>query len=285
MPLERQRTTTLAATARQAALALTALLALSVAGCNRQAMKRAPDMSRGKFERVAPEISVKSSSGAGTTNALALTQLAQHRLQTGETKEAVRLARLAVKGDPKSATAHMILGLSLDRSGQAAEAGASHRRAAELAPTRGDVLNNYGVWLCGQGRAAESLQWFDRAAAAPGYATPAAARGNAGACALRAGQAERAEPDLRAAIAVDPDNALALEALAQLAYGRGRLMEARAFSQRRLAAAAPSREALQLASQIEQKLGDSDAERRYVQQMLNEFPDPAGPGNRGTDGR
>ena len=53
----------------------------------------------------------------------------------------------------------------------------------------------------------------------------------------------------------------------------GRAFEARAFSERRLAAAPADRRSLLIASQIEEKLGDTRAAGRYVQRMRAEFPD------------
>src|SRR3546814_6712665 len=67
-------------------------------------------------------------------------------------------------------------------------AGGYYARAAELAPEQGTALNNYGAWLCGNGRAAESLAWIDRALADPIYRQRASALANAGSCALKAGQ-------------------------------------------------------------------------------------------------
>jgi type IV pilus assembly protein PilF len=159
-----------------------------------------------------------------------------------------------------------------EQRGKAAEAGTHYAKAMELAPARGALLNNYGAWLCGNGRAAESLVLFDRALADPGYRTPGAALANAGSCALTAGQAARADRDLRRALQYDPANPTALAALAELEYGAGDYMQARAFSERRLAAAPATLQVLQLASQIEQKLGDTAAAARYVQRIRTEFP-------------
>jgi type IV pilus assembly protein PilF len=89
---------------------------------------------------------------------------------------------------------------------------------------------------------------------------------------LRAGQPARAERDLRQALDVDPAEPTALAGMARLEYGAGDYLQARAFSERRLAAAAATPEVLQLASQIEQKLGDAAAAARYVQRMRDEFP-------------
>lgn len=270
---ERQRSianSSYAATARRiTAAALLIAGACSTAACSRLAFVK-PDVSRGSFERVAPEVSIAPS--RGDDGARILVARAGAQLRAGDTAEALRLAKEAVKRDPESADAQTVLAFALERSGFAERAGVHYRRAAELAPSRGEALNNYGVWLCGQRRMAESLKWFDAALSVPGYPTPAAALANAGACAYRAGEAGRAERDLRRAIALDPENPLALGTLARLAYDGGRWMEARAFSQRRLAAVPADVESLQLASQIEQKLGDSDAARRYVERMHKEFP-------------
>ncbi len=142
-------------------------------------------------------------------------------------------------------------------------------------PQRGDILN-YGAWLCQQGRPAESLAWFDRALQAPGYATPAESQANAGSCALDAGQLERAEGDLRAALSVLPGNPVALEAMAQLSFRQGRFMEARAFAERRIAAAPQRVPCYNLRSQIEARLGDRAASDRYLQRIRQEFPQEAG---------
>jgi type IV pilus assembly protein PilF len=68
-------------------------------------------------------------------------------------------------------------------------------------------------------------------------------------------------------------NPVALTALARREFGAGNAFEARAFSERRLAAAPADPKALLLASQIEQKLGDSAAAARYVSRLKAEFPD------------
>ncbi len=62
-------------------------------------------------------------------------------------------------------------------------------------------------------------------------------------------------------------------AMADSEYRAGHYFEARAFSERRLAAAPASPHVLQLASQIEQKLGDTAAAARYVQRIGAEFPE------------
>lgn len=195
------------------------------------------------------------------------------RLQAGEFEAAGKEARAALKLDPGSADALTLLAVSEDRQGRLQSAGELYRRAADVAPRDGSTQNNYGTWLCANGFAAESLVWFDRAVQAPGYATPAAALANAGSCALKAGQVERASRDLRQSLAMDSANAVSLEAMAELEFRRQQYLSARAFVERRLAAGPASPAVLKLASQIEERLGDKAAASRYVQRIRAEFPD------------
>lgn len=199
--------------------------------------------------------------------------LASNRLRGGDLDAAEKDAHAVLKDNPKSADANTILAVIESQRGRNAQAGAYYKRAAELAPGQGEEFNNYGAWLCGNGRAAESLAWFDQAIAAPNYRELASALANAGSCAVQVGQLPRAQRDLHRSLELDPGNSVALGAMADLAYRNGNYFEARAFSERRLSAAPANADVLQLASQIETKLGDKAAADRYVQRLRQEFPD------------
>jgi type IV pilus assembly protein PilF len=258
-------------------LAGVVLAGFALAGCSRLTFVK-PSTDRGDYTRVAPEYDMRENPREqGRTLALEQVAAAGDSLRDGRLDVAERQARAALENDPASAEAHTVLALVAERSGQAREAGKHYARAAELAPERGTALNNYGAWLCGNGRAAESLALFERALADPAYTTPAAAMANAGACALQARQPALAERALRGALQYAPDNAVALGGMAQLSYDTGDYLQARAFSERRLAVAPATRQVLQLASQIEQKLGDMDASARYVQRLGVEFPQAQAP--------
>lgn len=264
MPRKRHPHSSSATAAVRRAVILVLMGGFACAGCSQLSFVK-PDASRGDYRRVAPTVDVSSS--ARGNDAMALVLEARGHLQAGRSDQALALARQAVRLDAKSADAHTILAHALERTGRSVDAGAHFREAAELAPTRGETLNNHGVWLCAQGRAAESLTWFESAARIPGYAMRAGALGNAGACAREAGDASRAEAYSRLALQLDAGQVVALSTLARVMSEQGRWFEARAFSERRLAAAPEDVDSLQLASQIEQKLGDSDAARRYVERM------------------
>jgi type IV pilus assembly protein PilF len=204
--------------------------------------------------------------------------LAGVALQRGDLAAAEAQARAALKADPKSADAYTVLAVIAGQRGQRDLAGRNYAKAVQLAPGDGDALNHYGAWLCANGRAAESLAQFSAALQDPGYTTPAAALGNAGACALRAGQASLAEENLRRALQFDPNNVAALGAMAQLRFNQAQFLDARAFMQRRLVAAPADRDSLLLAAQIEDRMGDAAAAARY-RQLIPGTQSPPGNGD------
>ena len=242
-----------------------------------------PTYKKQGAEWIAPQYHVSDNAGAKRRMAAdRRLSLASQRLMSGDLKSAEVEATAALKENPSSTDALTLLAVIADRNGASAKAGDYYKRAAELAPGQGAALNNYGAWLCSNGFPAEALVWFDRALKDPNYTSPASALANAGGCALEAGQYERADRDLRKALALDPRNAYALASMAKSEYRRSRYFEARAFTERRLSAAPADPAVLQLASNIEERLGDKAAASRYVQRLRAEFPDSvtANPGEK-----
>lgn len=252
------------------ALAMAAMALLLAGGCNR--LERLsivkPSAERDGWTQVAPEYDVSDKGRAGDPiTATRLMATATEAYRAGKLDEAKQMAGQALKADPKLAGAHSLLAMVASDRGDQATAGKHHQQAVALAPGVGTLANNYGTWLCGNGRAAESLEWFDRALADPKYPTPASALANSGTCAHRAGQAARAEADWRRALSLVPVELQSLAGMAALEFERGRYLEARAFAERWLDQAPADVDALQLASRIEEKLGDNVAAQRYLSRL------------------
>lgn len=246
------------------------ILVALVSACGRDNLKV------GRPEVVAPDYSIKQDKAAHKRMRYQeFLRLSGDRFGRGQLDEALEFARSAQKLEPKMPDAYTMQAVIEGHRGQAEAAGEFYRKAAELAPKQGDVLNNYGAWLCSSGHPAEALVWFDRALADPDYGARADALANAGGCALDAGQRERAEENLRQALALAPANAYALESITRSEVLQGRYFEARAFYQRRLAAAPATVSVLQLAIQIEERLGDRMAAGRFQQRLREEFPSAA----------
>lgn len=257
------------------------LVVLVAVGCSRLTFIK-PDLGRGDFERTAPELDIQTD--PRHDGARISLQQAQAAFSAGRLEEAARFADQSIQQNPDSAAAHTLRAVVADHRGEVERAGEHYRRAVELAPHQGGMFNNYGTWLCANGRAEESLGWFQRALADPNYPRRSTAMANAGACAMDAGQAEQGAKLLEAALEKDPVNPVALSAMARYEFNAGRAFQARAFSQRRLAAAPADAASLLLASQIETKLGDKEAADRYVQRLRAEFPATSGSGT-GDDGK
>lgn len=198
--------------------------------------------------------------------------MGQQYLEQGLHEIALQRLQEAIRQDPGSADAHSLLGVLYERINRPAKAEEHYARSARLAPERGAILNNYGAWLCRNNRPAEADQWFRRALDDPFYRTPVAALGNAGICAMAAGDPARAEEYFRRALALDPNHLDSLFELAVLNYGKGELLSARAFMQRRVAAGAVDPGVLELAAKIEDGLGDNTAANRYRARLRAEFP-------------
>ncbi len=80
---------------------------------------------------------------------------------------------------------HSARGMLYDRLGKPEKADNEFRTALRLAPHDPDMINNYAVYLCQNGRTDEGVKNFLEAARNPLYRTPEAAYTNAGVC-LRA---------------------------------------------------------------------------------------------------
>lgn len=255
---------------RREALVLGLAIALLAGGCSRLERLSVvkPTAERRGWTQVAQgaEVSDKGRKAAPMA-AAQLLAAANAAYRSGKPDLAAEQARAALKADPSMADAHSLLAAIAIANSDPEAAGKHYQQALAIAPESGAHANNYGTWLCTNGRAAESLRWFDKAVADPEYGTRAAALANAGTCANRAGQVDLAEANWRQALALEPVELQSLAGMANLQLARGRYFEARAFVERWLGVAPADRDALQLASQIELKLGDTAASERYLHRL------------------
>jgi type IV pilus assembly protein PilF len=198
--------------------------------------------------------------------------LAQEYIKTGQNEIALDRLQRAVKLDPSSADAYTMLGFLYEKINRPEQAEANFARSVKLAPNKGDILNNYGAWLCRSGHPTEADPLFRRALGDPFYQTPAAALGNAATCALKAGKPDLAATYNRQMLALDANNLDALQSMAAMQYQRGDYLSARGFIERLFAAGKTTPDMLNLAAQIEDKLGDASTARDYRSRLATEFP-------------
>lgn len=242
---------------------------LMMAGCQqleRLTLVRPSAHARG-YTQVAPKYDVSGKKGKEDEDPFLLMASASKFLQDGQLEQAEHTAQQLLKVTPGSADANTLLGLIADARGKKDQAGKYFQAAVAASPKGGVYANNYGNWLCANGKPGDALPWFETAVADPNYPTPIQALVNAGNCASAAALPERAEASWRRVLAQDPAHLDALAGMATLEFGQKRYFEARAFVERWLAVEPNSASGLQLAAEIEQKLGDNVAASRYLSRL------------------
>jgi len=192
----------------------------------------------------------------------------QYEVALEELNEATRL-------DPNYASAHSVLGLVYMQLKETARAETEFLRAAQLAPSDGDIRNNYGWFLCETKREKLAIEQFDLAVRNPLYRTPELALVNAGTCASRIGDAKAAEDYFVRALKSQPSNTGALLGLTELAYRAGHYDQARNHLRSAMQTPVATAPALFLGVCIERKLGDRQSELSFMQQLYNHYPDSA----------
>lgn len=202
------------------------------------------------------------------------TELAALYFQDGNMAVALEELKAALDADASYAPAYNVRGLVHTYLREMGPAEEDFRKALNLAPSDPEVNNNYGWFLCQNGKERQSITYFLNALKNPLYSTPDRAYTNAGACALKAGDFEGAESYLQQAVRLSRDGALlARVQLANLNYRRGTLEEARRQIGDALKGMEPaSPEALWLALRIERKLGNREAESNYAAQLRGRYP-------------
>lgn len=200
-------------------------------------------------------------------------QLGIQYLQEGEYQIAVEKLDKAIEADPSLVGAHNAMGLLRSKVGQNSQADASFKRALALDPDNSSVLNNYGQFLCKDGKYTEGQKMFLAAVADPLYRNPALAYNNAGTCAIDAGDLGAAEAHFRAALDIAPNLAPTLYQMAELSFDLKRYPQARGYLARFTENARHTAKSLWLGIRIERELGDKNAVSSYSLQLEKNFPD------------
>ncbi|HWP01456.1 MAG TPA: type IV pilus biogenesis/stability protein PilW [Methylococcus sp.] len=196
-------------------------------------------------------------------------------LENGALDIALRDLTHAIRLDPRNSEAHGALAVLYERLGHAGKAEAHYREALSTDPDNYSAHNNFGRFLCDQGRAEEAMAEFRLVIDEPIYALPWLPLTNAGRCLERMGRSSAAEEYLRKALDRYPEYPPALLEMARVSLARRQYLSARGFLQRYHAVAAKTADSLWLNAQTELALGDIGAAQEAVRELRREFPDSA----------
>lgn len=222
---------------------------------------------------VTTEVSQREDTSSPEEAAQYNVQLGLEYLRQGNRRLALEKLNRALEQDPKLADAHTAIAYLYSQSEDNERAENHYRRALRLASDDPDIRNNYGTFLCSQGRLEDAERQLLEAARSSRNTSPEVAWTNAGACAERIPDADRAEEYYREALRINSRFPDALRRMARLAYRQDNLLQARAFLQRYLEVAQHSAESAWLGYRIESTLGDREAAARHATRLKEQFAD------------
>lgn len=179
----------------------------------------------------------------------------------------------ALRQDPDSAAAHNAFAILQDRLRQTDKAEYHYKKATTLDPKNSQAANNYGAFLCRNGRELESEEYFLRALDNPLYNTPEYAFTNAALCLLKVNQTDSATEYLRQAIAAKSDFAPALVTMGDLLFQEGDHAKAKSYLDRYHLVAKASARSLWLAIRNTLELDTKGDVEELAQRLAAEFPD------------
>lgn len=199
--------------------------------------------------------------------------LAEGYMKEGRMDLAQQKLALALREAPHLALVHNELALYYERVGEPARADHEYRVAMEDSPGDPATLNNYGAFLCREGKYRESLKYFSEAASNLDYATPDAALANAGSCALKIPDRKLAQQYYQRALAINADMTQALWQLGLMAFEKGNYSLANGYFGRLIdALPEPSARVLWVAIETAWTIGEHDTAMGYGRELLKRFP-------------
>ncbi len=178
----------------------------------------------------------------------------------------------ALRQDPDSAAAHNAYAILQERLLQPEKAEYHYARATELDPKDSQAANNYGAYLCRNGREYEAEKYFRRAVDNPLYKTPEFAYTNAAICLLKVNERGDAENYLRKALAAKSDFAPALLAMGDMAFEDGKFENAKLYVDRYHLTSRPTSRSLWLAIRATLEIDPDGDVGELGERLETEFP-------------
>ncbi len=199
---------------------------------------------------------------------LGLSYLKQNNIELAKTK-----LRRALDDDPESSNVHWANALLHEKLGDIDQAESHYQKAIDINPRDSDAQNNFGAFLCRNGRAEAGLEAFNLAVKNSLYVYSERAYTNAGICLIRAGDQVEAETYFRKSLNANPRYAPGLYQMALLLHEQKRYLGARAYRQRLVdALPAPSPKALLLCVKTEREMANYRVARECETQLKSKFP-------------
>ncbi|WP_440874566.1 type IV pilus biogenesis/stability protein PilW [Thalassotalea sp. PLHSN55] len=210
-----------------------------------------------------------------TSNEIAMTRisLGLGYLKMGNTTQAKLNLEKAKRFSPDLAQVHTAFAHYYETVGEPELATTSYEHALSLSENDADTLNNYGVFLCRQGKYDEAEKQILKAIAVPSYLLVSQSYENLAMCQLKDNRFDKAELYFEKAIQHNPSNANVYLQMVQLKYAKGEYKNAQLFLKRyEKATRRFSPQALALAYKVYVKQRQLGTAKNYASMLVKMFP-------------
>ena len=225
-----------------------------------------------KLDSMPPESNPSAANVEQQKRAAIRLQLAVDYYQQGQHKVALEEIRQALVVSPDLVDAYSVRALIFMDLNDKQRAEDNFLHALKLAPNNSDLSNNYGWFLCQNGKEKESIQYFERVLKDTSYPTPVKVLGNAGVCSLRLKDVINAERYFMMGFREQPANPSINANLAKILLEKGEYEKAKFYIDRVVKAEIMAADVLWLALKIEHKLNDQMAVSSLGTQLRRRHP-------------
>ena len=149
----------------------------------------------------------------------------------------------------------------------------AYKRALRSSSKNGNVLNNYGVFLCKNGEYEKAQQKFSQAIELPGYYLVSTSYENAAMCALSSGDKVTAKTYFERSLAHDPNRVRSTLQLAKLNIDEGNYSEPRVLLFKFNKKYGYKPVSLSLLIELEKKAGNAHLVTKYANILGQKYPD------------
>lgn len=201
------------------------------------------------------------------------TELGLEYLKAGNRDASLARLLKALEYDANFVNAHVGLGILYENMGEKARAEQHYQRALAINAQDTRTRNNYGQFLCRDGRHQDAQAQFEAALGNPLNDAPFLTHTFAGLCALNAKDPVRAVAQLGAALQANPQFVPALLGMVKAYYEQGQHAAAREYLQRYYKTEKHTPDSLWYGVLVERALGNREAEVHYAVRLKGLFPD------------
>ena len=241
------------------------LLSINMAACFNSAQETETNKLKEQKQAAADAVDFKKA-------ALLNVEMGEAYLAQGQVTRAKQKFLHALELKPKLPEAHTSIGYFYETVGDLVEAEQHYREAISLGDRKGRFYNNYGTFLCRQQRFKEADKAFNNAIKDKQYTNTAEVYENAGVCALKQPDIDRASKYFETAIKRDPNRYMASLELAHIEFNKHNFLLAKEYLERYKAQVSPNARSLLLTIRLNKELGNKNEMASAIMQLKNMFP-------------